>query len=72
MLDFANARQPFMPRHPTNPVGQTRRIKRVRSAYLKDLEEAQKLALETLESWPVQRQNGRLLTNSFYEYLDRS
>lgn len=69
MLDLVNAKQPNVPRHPTNPIGQTRRIARVRQAVFSDIKQAEALVLDTLASWPTQAQNGRLLTNAFYEYL---
>ncbi len=69
MLDAINAKSPNLPRHPENPVGQTDRIKRTRKAYLADIRKAQKHTIDTLMSWPVTVQNGRLLTNSFYEFL---
>lgn len=63
-----------MPRHPSNPVGQTARIRRAEKAARADIAEAQKLVIETLESWPVERRNNGLLArvfglNAFYEFL---
>lgn len=58
----------MLPRHPSNPVGQTRRIKAARSAAFRDIERAQTVALETLASWPTVIQNGRILNRAFYDY----
>lgn len=61
--------KPLMPRHPNNPVGQTDKIAKARSALLKDIDAARDDVLRIWESLPVERQNGRLLNRSFYEYL---
>lgn len=61
------ARNPTIPRSKTNPVGQTKRIARVKSAAFADIAKAQKLAIETLESWPVEVRNA-FTTNAFYEF----
>ena len=62
------ARNPTIPRSKTNPVGQTRRIARVKSAVFSDIAQAQKLVLESLESWPVEVRND-FTANAFYEFL---
>lgn len=61
------ARNPTIPRSKTNPVGQTRRIARVRSAAFSDIAKAQKLAIDTLQGWPVELRNA-FTANAFYEF----
>lgn len=60
---------PTTPRHPSNPIGGTDRIKKSRQAIFKDIDAAQKTTLDAWAALPVARQNGRLLNRSFYEYL---
>lgn len=59
---------PIVPRHPNNPVGQTRRIARAYRAIRRDLDRARDLVLERLKSWPVRRTN-RLTANDFFDYV---
>jgi len=66
MLDFANARGALLPRHPSNPVGQTRRIAKARRAAFKDIDRAQALTIAAVESWPVERVNR--YGNAFYDF----
>lgn len=61
--------QPLIPRHPSNPVGETDKILKARRALFKDIDDARDEVLRIWESLPVQRQNGRLVNRSFYEYL---
>lgn len=60
---------PFIPRSRTNPVGQTQRIKRSRRAINRRLRRAERIIIDEWSKLPVNVQNGRLLTNQFYEYL---
>ena len=59
---------PLIPRSRTNPVGQTQRIARAKKATNARLRLIEKRLIRDLEGIQVQRQNGRLLTNQFYEY----
>jgi len=61
--------QPLIPRSRTNPIGQTARMARAKKATNKRLRRIEKQLLRELERIPVEVQNGRLLTNQFYEYL---
>ena len=60
---------PLIPRSRTNPVGQTERMARAKKATNARLRRIEKKLLRELERLPVQRQNARLLNQSFYEYL---
>ncbi len=60
---------PFIPRSPTNPIGQTDRQRRVKEAVNKRLRRAEARILREWDRIPVQVQNGRLRNQAFYEYL---
>ena len=60
---------PLIPRHPKNPVGQTDKIDRARKALFSDIDTAMRQTLDAWERMPVERQSGRVLNRSFYEYL---
>lgn len=60
---------PFIPRSRTNPVGQTKRIGRSRKAINARLRRVERMIIDEWLKLPVSVQNGRLLTNQFYEYL---
>ena len=60
---------PLIPRSRTNPIGQTQRIKRSRRAINRRLKRVERMILKEWARLPVTVQNGRLLTNQFYEYL---
>lgn len=60
---------PLLPRSQTNPVGQTKRIRTARKATNRRLRTIERDLLRQWDALPVQVQNGRLLTNQFYEYL---
>lgn len=63
------SRNPVIPRHPKNPVGQTKRIASTMQAVRIDLAQAQKLVLATLDTWPTKQNNRYARHNAFYEYL---
>lgn len=62
---------PFIPRSRTNPVGQTKRIRRARKVTNARLRRVEKMIIREWERMPFTIQNGRMLTNQFYEYLIR-
>lgn len=62
---------PLIPRSRTNPVGQTRRIKQARKVTNRRLKTVENMIIKEWMKLPVSVQNGRLLTNQFYEYLIR-
>lgn len=62
---------PLIPRSRTNPVGQTKRIRRARKATNARLRRVERMIIREWESMPFTIQNGRMLTNQFYEYLIR-
>ena len=62
-------KQPLIPRSRTNPVGQTRRIKRVSGAMKRDIRRLERRLIDMWLNMPVSVQNGRLLNRQFYEYL---
>jgi SPP1 gp7 family putative phage head morphogenesis protein len=59
--------QPSIPSSKTNPIGQTKRIKRTRTAMFKDIAAAQQLTLDAVASWPYTITNG-LRANVFYDF----
>lgn len=61
--------QPLIPRSRSNPVGQTQRIARARKVTNAKLRRIEKRLINDWLKLPVELQNGRLLTNNFYEYL---
>ena len=61
--------QPLIPRSRTNPIGQTERMARAKKATNKRLRRIENQLITELERIPVEVQNGRLLTNNFYEYI---
>lgn len=63
------AQAPFIPRSRTNPIGNTKRIKRAERAIHQRLRYAEKRLVDEVLRLPTQIQNGRLRTNAFYEYL---
>jgi SPP1 gp7 family putative phage head morphogenesis protein len=59
--------QPSIPSSKTNPIGQTKRIKRTRSAMFKDIAQAQQITLDTVAAWPYTITNG-FRANAFYDF----
>ena len=56
-------KQPNLPRHPKNPVGQTQRINRAVKGLRRSIDDAQRYAIETLMNWPTTVSNAK-----FYEF----
>jgi SPP1 gp7 family putative phage head morphogenesis protein len=59
--------QPSIPSSKTNPIGQTKRIKRTRSAMFKDIAHAQQITLDAVAAWPYTITNG-FKANAFYDF----
>jgi len=58
----------MIPRHPTNPIGQVRRIEAARRAVFRDINRATEVALETVASWRTVKTNRTIGNRAYYEY----